>query len=127
MLKRRKIVAVVDDDPSMLNAAESLLDAQGFATMVFVSAEEFLDRGAATQVDCLLLDIHLGGVSGFELRKRLKNSGSTLPVIFMTALDDEAIREQALKAGCVALLRKPFQARQLLEAIKQAVLRKEGT
>ena len=127
MPKRRKIVAVVDDDPSMLNAAESLLDAQGFATMVFVSAEEFLDRGAATQVDCLLLDIHLGGVSGFELRKRLKNSGSTLPVIFMTALDDEAIREQALKAGCVALLRKPFQARQLLEAIKQAVLRKEGT
>jgi FixJ family two-component response regulator len=127
MPKRRKVVAVVDDDPSMLNAAESLLDAQGFATMVFASAEEFLDRGAATQVDCLLLDIHLGGVSGFELRKRLKNSGSTLPVIFMTALDDEAIREQALKAGCVALLRKPFQARQLLEAIKQAVLRKEGT
>ena len=60
MVKRRKIVAVVDDDPSMLNAAESLLDAQGFATMVFASAEEFLDRGAATQVDCLLLDIHLG-------------------------------------------------------------------
>ena len=61
MPKRRKIVAVVDDDPSMLNAAESLLDAQGFATMVFASAEEFLDRGAATQVDCLLLDINLGG------------------------------------------------------------------
>src|SRR6476469_3269602 len=86
MLKRRKIVAVVDDDPSMLNAAESLLDAQGFATMVFASAEEFLDSGAATQVDCLLLDIHLGGVSGIELRRRLKDSRSTLPVIFMTAL-----------------------------------------
>jgi CheY-like chemotaxis protein len=84
MPKRRKIVAVVDDDPSMLNAAESLLDAQGFATMVFASAEEFLDRGAATQVDCLLLDIHLGGVSGIELRRRLKDSRSTLPVIFMT-------------------------------------------
>ena len=121
MPKRRKIVAVVDDDPSMLNAAESLLDAQGFATMVFASAEEFLDRGAATQVDCLLLDIHLGGVSGIELRRRLKDSGSTLPVIFMTALDDEATREQALKAGCVAFLRKPFQARQLIEAIKKAV------
>jgi len=121
MPKRRKIVAVVDDDPSMLNAAESLLDAQGFATMVFASAEEFLDRGAATQVDCLLLDIHLGGVSGIELRRRLKDSGSTLPVIFMTALDDEAVRKQALNAGCVAFLRKPFQARQLLEAIKKAV------
>jgi FixJ family two-component response regulator len=121
MLKRRKIVAVVDDDPSMLNAAESLLDAQGFATMVFASAEEFLDRGAATQVDCLLLDIHLGGVSGIELRRRLKDSGSMLPVIFMTALDDEAMRERAIKAGCVAFLRKPFQARQLIDAIKKAV------
>ena len=121
MPKRRKIVAVVDDDPSMLNAAESLLDAQGFATMVFASAEEFLDRGAATQVDCLLLDIHLGGVSGIELRRRLKDSGSMLPVIFMTALDDEAVRKQALKAGCVAFLRKPFQARQLIDAIKKAV------
>ena len=121
MPKRRKVVAVVDDDPSMLNAAESLLDAQGFATMVFASAEEFLDRGAATQVDCLLLDIHLGGMSGIALRRRLKDFGSTLPVIFMTALEDEAVREQALKAGCVAFLRKPFQARQLLEAIKKAV------
>ena len=114
-------MAVVDDDPSMLNAAESLLDAQGFATMVFASAEEFLDRGAANQVDCLLLDIHLGGLSGIELRRRLKDSGSMLPVIFMTALDDEAMREQALKAGCVAFLRKPFQARQLIDAIKKAV------
>ena len=121
MPKRRKIVAVVDDDPSMLNAAESLLDAQGFATMVFASAEEFLDRGAATPVDCLLLDIHLGGMSGIELRRRLKDSGAMLPVIFMTALDDEAMHDQALKAGCVALLRKPFQARQLIDAIKKAV------
>ena len=107
--KARKIVAVVDDDPSMLNAAKSLLDAQGFATMVFASAEEFLDRGAATQVDCLLLDIYLGGVSGIELRRRLKDSGSMLPVIFMTALDDEVMRERAIKAGCVAFFASPFR------------------
>ena len=121
MLKNRTIVAVVDDDPSMLNAAESLLHAQGFTTMVFASAEEFLDRGAVTQVDCLLLDIHLGGMSGIELWRQLKGSGSMLPVIFMTALDDEAMREQALKAGCVAFLRKPIEARQLMTAIKKAV------
>ena len=121
MLKRRKIVAVIDDDPSMLRAAENLLDAHGFATKVFASAEEFLARGVATQVDCLLLDIHLGGMSGIELWRQLKGSGSMLPVIFMTALDDEAMREQALKAGCVAFLRKPFEARQLMKAIKKAV------
>jgi len=120
MLKRRKIVAVVDDDPSMLRATENLLDAHGFATKVFVSAEEFLNRGATTQVDCLLLDIHLGGMSGIELRRRLKAFGSTLPVIFMTALDDEAMRGEALKAGCVACLRKPFPARQLIDAIEKA-------
>ena len=121
MLTSRTIVAVVDDDPSVLNAAETLLNAQGFAAMVFASAEEFLDRGAVTQVDCLLLDIHLGGMSGIELRRRLQVSGSMLPVIFMTALDDEAMREQALKAGCVAFLRKPFEGRQLIKAIKMAV------
>ena len=121
MLKRRKIVAVVDDDPSMLRATENLLDAHGFANKVFASAEEFLDRGAATQIDCLLLDIHLGGMSGIELRRQLKASGSMLPVIFITALDDEAMRGEALKAGCVACLRKPFQARQLIDAIENAV------
>ena len=119
-MKSRTVVAVVDDDPSMLNAAESLLQAQGFTTMVFASAEEFLDRGAVTQVNCLILDIHLGGMSGIELRRRLQSSGSMLPVIFMTALDDAAVREQALKAGCVAFLRKPFEVRQLIKAIKKA-------
>jgi FixJ family two-component response regulator len=120
MLKKRRIVAVVDDDPSMLRAAADLLDANGFATKVFASAEEFLDHGAATQVDCLLLDIHLGGMSGIELRRQLKASGSTLPVIFMTALDDDAMCGEALKAGGVACLRKPFPARQLIDAIESA-------
>jgi CheY-like chemotaxis protein len=121
MLKRRKVVAVVDDDPSMLKAAEILLDAHGFATKTFVSAEEFLDRGAATQVDCLLLDIHLGGMSGIELRRQLKASGSTLPIIFISALDDAAIPEKVLKASGVTCLRKPFPAHQLIEAIAKAV------
>lgn len=121
MPKRQLIVAVVDDDPSMLRATEDLLDALGFATKLFTSAEEFLDRGAATQVDCLLLDIDLGGMSGIELQRQLKVSGSTLPVIFMTALDDEGTSEQAQKAGCVAFLRKPYLARQLIDAIDKAV------
>ncbi|MGO9699193.1 MAG: response regulator transcription factor [Xanthobacteraceae bacterium] len=112
----------MDDDPSMLRAVEDLLNAHGLATKVFASAEEFLDRGAATQVDCLLLDIHLGGMSGIELRLQLKASGSTLPVIFMTALDDGAMCREAAKTGCVACLRKPFLAHQLINAIKSAAL-----
>ena len=120
MLKRRKIVAIVDDDPSMLRATENLLDASGFATKAFASAEEFLARADATRVDCLLLDIDLGGMSGIELRRQLKSSGSALPIIFMTALDDEALRAEALEAGCIAFLRKPFPARQLMDAIAMA-------
>ena len=121
MLKRQKTVAVVDDDPSMLRATRDLLDAQGFAVTVFESAEDFLDHGAAIHADCLLLDIHLGGMSGIELRRRLKIAGSTLPVIFMTALDDEGTRVEAQRAGCIAFLRKPYSARHLIEAIEKAV------
>ena len=122
MPRRQKIVAVVDDDSSMLGATRDLLEACGFVTRAFASAEEFLDHGAPSQVDCLLLDIHLGGMSGIELRRRLKISGATLPVIFITALDDEDTRAQAQQAGCVAFLRKPYSARQLVDAIEKAVL-----
>jgi FixJ family two-component response regulator len=121
MPKRQKIVAVVDDDPSMLSAAATLLDAHGFAAVTFDSAEQFLARDVPPQVDCLLLDIDLGGMSGIELRHQLRTSGSTLPVIFMTALDDVAIWQQAQQVGCVACLRKPFQARQLIVAIEKAI------
>ncbi len=121
MLKSQKIVAVVDDDPSVLRATGDLSNALGFLTKVFASAQEFLDQGAATQVDCLLLDIDLGGMSGFDLQRQLKISGSTLPIIFMTALDDEGTRVQAQKAGCIAFLRKPYSARQLVDALEKAV------
>jgi len=121
MPKRHTTVAVVDDDASMLKAAAELLNANGFAVSLFGSAEEFLGSDAASKVDCLLLDIHLGGLSGIELRQRLKFSQPELPVIFMTALDDEKIRQQAIAAGCIACLLKPFPARQLIEALAKSV------
>jgi len=96
MPKRQKIVAIIEDDANMLRAARDLLDAHGFATLAFASAEEFLARGAAKQVDCLLLDIDLGGMSGIELRRQLKVFASTLPIVFMSGLDDEAIERRAL-------------------------------
>ena len=117
----QKIVAVVDDDSSMLGATKDLLEVHGCATRIFASAEEFLDSEAPTQVDCLLLDIQLGGISGIELRRQLTASASRLPVIFMTALDDEDTRAEAHKAGCVAFLRKPYSRRQLIDAIEKAM------
>ena len=120
MAKQQRI-AVVDDDRGLLAGLQDLLDAHGFATKVFASAEAFLDfYSAAIDIDCLLLDLHLGGMSGIELRRQLKASGSTIPVIFMTAHDNDAIRRQALEEGCIAYLRKPFPSRLLFEAIDKA-------
>lgn len=125
MRKPRKTVGVIENDASALTAIKDLLGAYGFATIGFSSAEEFLIGAAKKQLDCLLLDIHLDGLSGIELRHRLKTSHPTLPVIFMSGLVDDATRRLALAAGCVALLRKPFPARQLVDAVKKAaVLRK---
>ena len=120
MLKPQIMVAVVDDDPSMLKATEDLLGAHGFTAAFFASAEEFLASGAQREANCLLVDIHLGGISGIELRQRLKSDQPALPIIFMTALDDESIRERAFQAGCLAFLRKPFPAHQLIDAIERA-------
>jgi FixJ family two-component response regulator len=120
--KRVMTVAVVDDDPSMLKAAANLLEARDFSTSLFTSAEEFLDSGEAAFVDCLVIDIELGGLSGIELRQQLNVSLPSLPVIFMTALDDETIRQQALQVGCVACLHKPFPARELINAVEKAIL-----
>jgi FixJ family two-component response regulator len=120
MTTRPRIIAVVDDDASMLKSIERLLGAYGYATKAFPSAEAFLDLNAAADADCLLVDIHLGGMSGIELRHHLTASGCKLPVIFMTAFDDEATRTQAQNAGCVAFLHKPFVANLLIGAIEKS-------
>ena len=120
MATPRKTVAVVDDDPSMLRATENLLDAHGFATVGFLSAEQFLARTPTLKIDFLLLDIDLGGISGIELHERLKTSGSSIPVIFMTAIDDVETLDRARRSGCVDCLRKPFPSYQLIAAIAKS-------
>ena len=120
MSKPLKMIGIVEDDASMLGATEALLDAHGFATLTFSSAEEFLTRGIASQFDCLVLDIHLGGMSGIELHDRLKALGRDCPVIFVTAIENDGVWRQALQTGCVACLRKPVPAGQLIEAIARA-------
>ena len=117
MAMQRKLVVVVDDDPSMLKGVQRLLTAKGFDTAVFTSAEAFLDCPARHGAACFVLDIHLGGMSGIELRRRLAASGCTVPVIFMTAFDDEATRLEAVATGCIAYLHKPFPAHLFIGAI----------
>jgi len=114
-------VAVVEDDPSTRRSLDRLLSAAGFATEAYASAEAFLEAAAERRSDCLVLDIHLLGMSGIELRRRLVASGANIPVIFITAVDEDALECEALRAGCVAYLHKPFPAQHLVGAIKRAL------
>ncbi len=121
MPPRQKIVAIVDDDAGFLEAIGRLVRARGFEARSLPSAEAFLGSAARREADCLLLDIQLGGMSGLDLRNQLAASGSAMPVIFMTGLEEEGIRQQALKAGCIDYLRKPFPAQLLFAAIEKAI------
>ena len=103
----------------MRKSIDRLLRASNYTTVAFASAEAFLQSGVAGCAFGLVLDIHLPGMSGIELRRRLLAAGSKLPVVFITAFDDEATRAEALAAGCTACLHKPFEAHQLIEALQQ--------
>ena len=116
-----RIVAVVEDDPSMRRSIERLLGAYGYETEGYASAETFLDRDFASEIGCLVLDIHLGDMSGIQLRRQLRESNSPVPVIFVTAADDKALETDAFEAGCLAYLIKPFAGKLLLSAVHQAM------
>nr|WP_204340037.1 response regulator [Rhizobium leguminosarum] len=117
----RRTVAVVDDDASLRRSLGRLLNAYGFLAEEYASAEDFLARDRKKSIDCLVLDIDLGGMSGIDLQRRLKVEGTTLPVIIITALDAGSVKAEAEKAGCVAYLQKQFSGAALIAAINKAL------
>jgi len=117
------LVAVVDDDASVRRALTRLLQSAHLRVLTYASAAEFLDNGIGSAPECLILDIHLGGMSGLELLSRLRELGHNLPVLIITAHDDAQARESAARGGCVAYLRKPLDAKLLLEEVATAMKR----
>jgi FixJ family two-component response regulator len=113
-------VALVDDDPSLCRAVKRLLSAAGIGCATFSSAEAFLAREDHAEPDCLLLDVQLGGMSGFDLHRKLTAMGRLLPIIYVTAHDESEARQQAEQAGCFAFLRKTDPAEAILSAIRRA-------
>jgi FixJ family two-component response regulator len=118
---RLPVVCVIDDDVSLLRALQRLLGASGFHVKAFSSAEEFLAARNVASVGCLVVDVHLGGLSGFELHDRLVSAGRRIPVVFITAHDDSLTRERARRAGAIDYLRKPFNDELLIAGINRAL------
>jgi FixJ family two-component response regulator len=118
---QRPLLSVVDDDESVRESLPDLLREFGFAARAFASAEEFLSSDVVGRTQCLILDVAMPGMTGLDLQQELRNRGQEIPIIFITAHKDEAIRKQAFKQGAVGFLYKPFSDTALLEALNVAV------
>ncbi len=117
----RALVAVVDDDESVRESLPDLLGEFGFDSEVFQSAEEFLVSDSFAKTRCLMLDIAMPGMTGFELQQELKARGQNIPIIFITAQKEETVRKRALERGAVGFLLKPFSDTALLGALNTAL------
>jgi len=115
------LVAVVDDDVSVRRSLLRLLRSAGFHVVVYDSGEAFLARENPASPSCLILDIHLAGISGPDLKQELDHRGSNIPTIFITAHDEEATREGLRRFPGVACLRKPFAGNTLVDLIRQTL------
>lgn len=125
-MSQTPLIACIDDDPTVLEAVEDFLDASGFVTEGYSSAEDFLKSGQVKCAACLITDVKLGGISGLELQERLVTSGVTIPTIIVSAFADEKMRARAFGSGAVCFLSKPITKDNLLDCIKSALCRRLG-
>jgi FixJ family two-component response regulator len=116
-----KTVAIVDDDEAVRVALEGLLKSAGVTARAFESAEEFINSGQQRQAACLIADIRMPGMSGLELQAKLNAEGCRIPIVFITAHGDAKMRMQALRAGAVEFLAKPFDDEALLGSVRAAL------
>ena len=119
--KAAPLIGVVDDDESMREALESLLKSVGFRTAVYASAKEFLNATGQIAPDCLILDVRMPGINGLELQQQLIQKNSRIPTIFISAHSEAGEKAQALAAGAVDFLDKPFSEDSLLGAVGAAI------
>jgi FixJ family two-component response regulator len=121
------IIAIVDDDEPLREGLDSVLKAAGFSVATFPSAEAFLDSPRRQGIVCLIVDIRLPGMSGIELQRRLLAVSSLVPIIFITAHGDAALREMVMQAGAAGFLTKPVRRDTLLQQIHTALRNHPGS
>jgi len=112
-----RVVATVDDDRRVRESVQSILESAGYDAITFESGETFLESGALSRVACVVADVRLPGIDGLELQRRVRRDRPSVPIIFITAHDDDDIRRRALRDGAVAFMVKPFDGGELLEHI----------
>ena len=115
------VVAVIDDDESVRESVVGLIESVGHSVTFFRSAEEFLDSAEINTVACMIVDVRLPGISGLELFSQMRANQRSVPTVFITAHADARVRTQAIEAGSIAFLYKPFQADVLLNAVRAAL------
>jgi FixJ family two-component response regulator len=127
LTKSKPLIAIVDDDESVCRAVRRLVRSLTMDAETFSSGQQLLDLLDAMplfQPDCLIVDVQMPGMNGFDVQDRLTVAGSTIPVIFITAHDQVGVREKALATGAVAFLRKPFGDELLIKTLHEALKRK---
>ena len=115
------LISIVDDDDSLRNSLDNLIRSVGFRTQGFPSAEAFLSSNQAHDTACLILDVRMAGMNGLDLQRHMVAANCPIPIIFVTSHADGDARAQALEAGAVAFLYKPFREEDLLNAIDAAL------
>ena len=113
------VISVVDDDASFRRALSSLLQSLGYTVAAFDSAEEFLASGRIDETACLISDVNMPGMNGFQLQARLRETGHGQPIIFVAASPGDKAREQAIRSGALAFLGKPFSEDRLIALLEQ--------
>jgi FixJ family two-component response regulator len=119
--RKENMVAIIEDDESYRVAVRRLLKSAGFSVQSFASAEDFLNSGEQRETGCLIADIRMPGMSGLDLQSKLNSDHCPIPTIFITAHGDEKMRLQAMRAGAVKFLAKPFDGEVLIEAVRVAL------
>ena len=115
------LVSIVDDDELFRRSIERLVRSAGFSVETFGSAEDFLDRGDLDLTACAILDMKLPGMDGLDLQRRLITRPRPIPIVFVSAHEDDALRANALRAGAIAFLKKPFDDSTLLDALNRSL------
>lgn len=120
-MAKSHVISIIDDDPSVREATQSLIRSLGYDAQVFASAEEYLQSDRLNDSSCLITDLHMPGMSGSDLQDRLIADGYQIPIIFVTAYYEDRIRDRVMDAGAFGFLRKPFNDDSLIACLDRAL------